>query len=520
MRFFTFVAAAAIAVCTTATAAPSTLVETRAYYSTNPGNGVGQKATINIDGEFTDWNESMLIATCGANDMCTAFHGAHENSVMDLYALYAAWDDKNLYVAWQCCNTGDTWAREGDGPLTDYGRINDVPFILALSVNPTKTGMTGHLDNGNFIWGANDQNGVEFTTHADYLLFMSGKVGLGEPAVFTGDSKGTTNYGANCRPFRTLGITYKMKEGFLPTQLWRQRYDADWADATTLISDPSVQDKIFDIEAYDNLLGSEPVEGLKPHDTKYDSFYEIAIPLTVLGIDRTWLEANGIGCRIVGTRGESGIDCCPWDPSMMDNVFEQYAKDNSTSHEKDDIDNITYEMASIGKIRDIANITPPDPVNPDPEEPDDPVVNPTTGNIAAYLKADGWNAPCVYFWDKGNGNKEYAGKWPGTKMTRTTVNGEEMWGWSISTEDNMVSPMIIFNNNGASQTADLQFVNHSIYNTSGAVIGTNAVNDISVTDSAIAPVYYNLQGVRVEQPVTGQLYIVRQGNSVTKQILR
>ena len=49
-------------------------VETRAYYSTNPGNAVGKAATITIDGEFTDWSDDMIVATCGANDMATAFY--------------------------------------------------------------------------------------------------------------------------------------------------------------------------------------------------------------------------------------------------------------------------------------------------------------------------------------------------------------------------------------------------------------------------------------------------------------
>lgn len=49
---------------------------------------------------------------------------------------------------------------------------------------------------------------------------------------------------------------------------------------------------------------------------------------------------------------------------------------------------------------------------------------------------------------------------------------------------------------------------------------TSAVNGI-VGDDSNAPVeYYNLQGVRVSNPTAGQLYIVRQGNTVTKTIVR
>lgn len=497
------------------------LVESRAFYSTNPGEAVGKYASIAIDGEFNDWNESMIIATCGANDMCTAFHGSHENSVMDLYALYAAWDEDNLYIAWQCCNTGDTWAREGDGPLTDYGRIGDVPFILALSIDPSKNGMTGRLDNGNFIWGNNGEMGVQFGVHADYLLFMSGKPGLGEPGVFTGDANGAANYGANCRTFRSLGIAYKMKEGFQPAALWRQRNDAEWSDAETLVSDPSVKDLIYETDSYDNLLSGEPIEGLKPHDTSFDSFYEISIPLSVLGINRTWLEENGIGCRIIGTRGESGIDCCPFDPSMVDNVFEKYAKDTSTSHEKDDIDIITYDMASVGKIRDISNVTPlptPDP-EPDPTPTPDPV--PVDGNYVVYLRDAVWAQPYCYIWDSGDADKQYAGAWPGSKMTSVTVDGEPLWVFSFNSDAALVHPMVIFNPGGDNgKTKDLEYTNFAIYDAGGNIVGQLGVDDISESDTADTVRYFNLQGMPVDTPVAGCVYICRRGTKVSKCLVR
>ena len=51
------------------------------------------------------------------------------------------------------------------------------------------------------------------------------------------------------------------------------------------------------------------------------------------------------------------------------------------------------------------------------------------------------------------------------------------------------------------------------------VCGTTGVESVS-EDDVNAPVeYFNLQGVRVENPQNG-LYIVRQGNKVSKQIIR
>lgn len=503
-------------------------IETRAYYSTNPNDAVGAAASITIDGSFSDWSDNLIVATCGANDMCNAFHGSHENCVVDLYAVYAAWDDTNLYLAWQMCNTGDTWARPGDGPLTDYGRVGDVPIIVAISVNPAAVGMTGMLNDGRFIWGNNADNGVLFSEHVDHLFFMSAKVGLGTPAMFTAaDASGNTDYGSHCQLFTNLGVKYAMAEGFAPSHLWRQKTYAEWSDATTLVSDPSIINNIYDAENYDNLLEGTP-EGLKPHDTSFDSFFEMQIPLSALGINREWLEANGIGVRVVGTRGESGIDCCPFDPSMVDNVFEEYAKDNSTSHEKDDIDTITYALASVGAMRTgtVDPLPDPDP-DPDPDpvpDPDDPTPDPepVDGNYVIYFNdaSTSWSNVYTWVWDEAEDNRNYTGgTWPGTAMTFDASTG--YYRYSFTCDNAAPKLMCIFSKQGANQTKDLELVNYGIYTSAGFtgqyVDGVKLLN-VDTTDAPA--VYYNLQGVRVDAPTSGNLYIKVVGNSATTVIIR
>ncbi len=503
-------------------------VESRAHYSTNPGDAVGHAGSIVIDGDFSDWSESMIIATCGANDMATAFHGSHENCVVDMYALYAAWDDENLYLAWQMCNTGDTWAREGDGPLTDGGRIGDVPLIVALSVNPASTAMSGKLTNGGYIW-RDGPSGVEFTSHVDHLFYMSAKPNSGDPAMFKAvDASGNTDYGKGCTRFASAGIKYDQKFGFHPSHLWRQNTYAEWADAETLLSDPSIIENIYDPECYDNLMAG-PVEGLKPHDTKYDTFYEMSIPLKAIGITREWLETYGIGCRVVGTRGESGIDCVPFDPSMVDNVFGQYGKDTSTSHEKDDIDNITYDLASIGHLRDGSVVPPlPDPT-PDPEPDPDPTPGPDGGKYNVYFvdsdAANPWAAVHVWLWDSANGNANYTGGvWPGSPMTVADIPGFGAgWSYSFDTDDALVAPMVIFNNgNGGTgnQTDNLVFENNGVYNRSGKVGSCSGIDEVEYVGSESVKIYYNLQGIEVKNPVAGQLYIVVDDADISKVLFK
>lgn len=507
-------------------------VETRAFYSTNPDNAVGKSASITIDGEFDDWTDDMIVATCGANDMATAFKGSHENSVLDLYALYAAWDDANLYIAWQMCNTGDTWARPGDGPLTDGGRVGNVPLIVAISVDPASTGMNGKVKDGRYIWGKTGM-GVEFKSHIDHFFIMSGqglKVNAGA-AMFTAvDTEGNTEYDnpACCKSFTSLGINYEMKEGFRPSHLWRQNTYADYDASGTLLSDPEIINNIYDPECYDNLLAEPYPSKLKPHDTKFDSFYEMNIPLSALGITREWLENNGVGVRVIATRGESGIDCCPFDPSMMDNVFGSYSADKSTSHEKDDIDEITYALASVGKMRtgSVDPIPNPDP-NPDPNpgpgpDPDPtPDPQPVDGNYTVYFDngLSNWNVVKTWIWDSTNDKNNFTGgNWPGADMTADAATGYYKYSFKCELENPKL--MVLFNGGSdQNKTGAFELVNNAVYNMNGKAGSVAGIGEIAA-DANASDEWYNLQGVRVAAPDMPGVYIVRRAGKVSKTVVR
>ncbi|MDE6310377.1 MAG: starch-binding protein [Muribaculaceae bacterium] len=523
MKLFTKTALAAalalpaVSVCAQESGA---LIESRAFYSTNANDAVGKPASITIDGKFNDWSEDMIVATCGANDMATAFKGSHENSVLDIYALYAAWDDKNIYLAWQMCNTGDTWAREGDGPLTDGGRIGNVPFIVTVSVDPSTPCMSGKVKDGRFIWGES-KSGVTYTSHVDHLFIMSGQgysVNAGASMFTAIDAQGNSEYDnpACCKNFSTLGVQYALGFGFQPSHLWRQKMYADYDASGKLLSDPSIVESIYDEECYDNLLGTPYPSGLKPHDTNFDTFYEMCIPMTALGIDRTWLEANGVGVRVIATRGESGIDCCPFDPSMVDNIFDSYAADKSTSHEKDDIDTISYALASVGKMRSGSVDPVPNPT-PDPEPEPDPVPAPEGAWTAYFNNLGSWNKVYAYVWDanEANSDSKYNGKWPGKEMSMDAASGYFRTDVAVDDAEGK-KMMIIFNNGSGTQTGDLEFKHNGIYTANGHtgeyVSGIGAA-EVSAEDEVT--VYYNLQGMRVANPSTG-IYLVRKGDSVSK----
>ncbi len=338
-------------------------------YATNPDGKVGKQASITIDGSFSDWSEDMLIAKGAAWDVANHWKGGHENCVLDTTALFGAWDNENLYIAWQMVNTTDTWGREGDGSLSDGGRVLDVPLILALSVDPNSVCMSNKNTDGGSIWG--QKMGITFDTHVDRLLYMSGKVGNGQPGYFKAvDDQGNTNYTDGLVGFADGGIEYKMAEGNVcssimglnasdsPDDVFSE--DSDWVD-------------------YKTFKGSSGT-----HNTKYDSFYEIKIPFSTLGVDASYVAKNGIGAMLLATRGESALDCVPYDPSMVDNVTGSYSADPSTSLEKEDVDNITVPLAKIGGSGSpVIPTTAPATTAPQPQPTDAPAPTgspaPTTG---------------------------------------------------------------------------------------------------------------------------------------------
>ncbi len=59
------------------------------------------------------------------------------------------------------------------------------------------------------------------------------------------------------------------------------------------------------------------------------------------------------------------------------------------------------------------------------------------------------------------------------------------------------------------------------FSTGKVTIGdTNAVQTIADGDDLATPIYFNLQGIRVDNPTRGSFYIVRRGTKVTKEIIR
>lgn len=80
---------------------------------------------------------------------------------------------------------------------------------------------------------------------------------------------------------------------------------------------------------------------------------------------------------------------------------------------------------------------------------------------------------------------------------------------AIRESDNAVSQNVIWDNNGTEVPILVKFNGHK------RTLGIDAI-----TTEENAPVeYYNLQGVRINNPTPG-LYIVKQGKKVSKHLIR
>ncbi|MDO4748144.1 MAG: starch-binding protein [Eubacteriales bacterium] len=342
------------------------------YYATNPNGQVGKQANITIDGSISDWDSSMLIAQGVANDDPRVYRDSsmHEIAVDD-YALYAAWDNSNLYLMWEMANVQDSVAPGDDFPLTQGNLwIYNLPSFLYFSIDPSIEG-DGTVESGATVW----DTGTTIDANIDTVVAFSTN-GSNGPFVYKANDDGKIVYNET----RQSSIQMEWGNGSISTNLygvdkghghWNNRVPGDTLDDSS---------KWVDFYA----AGSG-------HKKSLDMFYEMSIPLDLLGTSASELTANGIGLMKISTYGTSAMNTLPADPSTWDNAAEEYSKDPSSSHEKEDTDHITVPLARIGKLLEGGDtpVVPPTPTQPtQPSQPTTPGVNPTNKYMCGDASLD------------------------------------------------------------------------------------------------------------------------------------
>lgn len=330
-------------------------------YATNPNNKAGAKKTINSASDFT---EDMIIAQGIANDDPAIFRGSHEAPKFDLYAMYGAYDDTNVYIGIQYTNVTDVVDPAQQSPQTGRGKPNgadaDIPQMLVFDTR-----------SGNYTDGTT--NDTEQTTTWDTKVTFSGdakvdKVYMYSPkdrivnqalfSVADGKVDYNTVVKSGYQGKQLPGTSIVWEDGFFGNNMYGIKDNGYSGYKPENITDDNSKWVDFKAEA--------------DHKTSNDTFCILTMPMELLGTSVQQIEESGIGVMAIATYGESGIGSLPMDTTMLDAATEPYSKDDSTSGEKEDEDEITVSLAQLGgKVDGPIIIKTPTPATPDVADPDE-----------------------------------------------------------------------------------------------------------------------------------------------------
>lgn len=321
------------------------------FYWTNK-NGYGTNKTIS---DWSDWTEAEKIAQCTAYDDPRTWLGLQEVPY-DVYALYAAYDDTNLYLMVELTNIADRASfmrHDYAGSDNAWWDNRDIPlgFIINTGKGKTATSPLIGSASGKPIWDA-----INFTDSEgfDFLFYASSKFGyashknlfvdVGTPGLFKlNQSTGYFSYESDY----CLSANIDSAKGTSGIDV---KYIRQCQVSSTIYfeSTPTDNRKTSEQTGAD-LLSSTTFSSVKTGDL--DMSYQYTIPLSTLGITKEYLESTGIGVRQITTNGGSLMDCAPWDVSMVDAAGETCSDDKTTSKEKEDVDNIISPLARIGHAK-------------------------------------------------------------------------------------------------------------------------------------------------------------------------
>lgn len=286
--------------------------------STNPT--FGEAGTVTIDGVNTgnEWNNDNLIALNLANSDPRSLGGnwtMHE-APANLTHMWARWDDDNLYLAWQFVDITDILDPSNAGSAAGGSVYNSQGILQFISID---TGPGGAAD---YMWDKLDSfvgstlPNVQIAMRSDLWgdhPYLSKAVG-GEFVV-------DEDLGVNYFTRELAGIEIAKSQGFVGTSLYGV---------------PDIDDYLDDsnVELTDYFH----------HDHSRNTFYEMAVPLSTLGITRSHIESNGIGV-FISAGADSAVSSIPFDNATLDTPG---TTDSNSSFEWEDGDEFSVPFARIG----------------------------------------------------------------------------------------------------------------------------------------------------------------------------
>ena len=278
------------------------------------GGGAVGGHTITVDGDGSDWLESDIIATDPAWDHANVMNGAwatHEPP-FDYTNLFATWDDKYLYIGIQIVDVTDIADPANAGSSqSSIPRDMDMPQWIAIDTKPG--GYSGVADDSYDMWHKGQRfNGSNLP---DYQCYFASNFWQG--------------------PF----LSSYTASGWNP--------DGAWGPADGLLGKSGAG-------SYFSIIGNAPDYATSGnsnfdyvaagHDRSRDSFFEIGIPLSLLG------NPDPSQIKIFVGQGDgdmqSGVDSVPDDPATLDTPG---VTDYNSPLEWGDIDVFTKPFAAVAQ---------------------------------------------------------------------------------------------------------------------------------------------------------------------------
>ena len=116
---------------------------------------------------------------------------------IDLYALYGAYDDDNLYLMWEMTNVQDVVDTGDDYPLSQghLWQTQNLPFHIAIDTKDesTRVGKDGGLSTGGTLWASGIKWSGEQNVNKVVTISTNGSNG---PWIYKGDESGLNSKAA------------------------------------------------------------------------------------------------------------------------------------------------------------------------------------------------------------------------------------------------------------------------------------------------------------------------------------
>ena len=245
--------------------------------------------------------------------------------------------------------------------------------------------------------------------------------------------------------------------------------------------------------------------------------------------------ASATSVYFENTLGWSSVNCYCWAPEVSkwpgDAVTETITIDGRTFY----VYNVPGDQTNVifsgdgAQTKDLAttdgavysgnNVNSIDPIGTIKDGVFTPAGEIVIDYAKIYIPVSEWDkAGCyIYSW-----SPSLFGGWPGKEMSKVTINDEEYWTIDIDSREltgNTINWKLNYNGDESDNVENApMFINGHVYKLDGTSGQITAVEGIEVEENA-APVYYNLQGVRVAEPTNG-LYIVVRGDKVVKELVK